>query len=199
MALLIKHALAATALFGTMSGHAADLSAVPSGGYVVDPTHAFINFSYNHLGLSNPTLGFDDFSIDMNLDAEDPTKSMLSVNIDPDSVIAGSDKWHEHLTGPDFFDIANNPEITFQSTSIEAAADGRYKVNGDLTIKGQSKPVSLDVTINAAMMHPMSGKPVIGLSASTTVLRSDFGLDKFVPNISDEVQLNIQTELAKAE
>jgi polyisoprenoid-binding protein YceI len=193
MALFDKHALNATAMFGATAAHAADLSAIPSGSYVVDPTHAYINFSYSHLGLSSPTLGFDDFSIEINLDADDPTQSMLIVNIDPDSVIAGSEKWHEHLTGPDFFDVANNPEITFQSTSIEAADGDGYTVNGDLTIKGQSKPVSLDVTINAAMTHPMSGKPVIGLSATSTVLRSDFGLDKFAPNISDEVQLNIKT------
>jgi len=178
---------------------AVDLTAVPSGSYEVEPTHAYINFQYNHLGLSNPTLSFDDFKVDLNLDTNDPTKSMVMVTIDPSSIIAGSDIWKEHLTGTDFFDTSNHPDITFMSTSIEAAGDGAYKMMGDLTIKGMTKPVALSVTMNAAMNHPMTGKPVIGLDASGQILRSDWGLGKFAPNVSDEVQLNISTELVAAE
>lgn len=181
------------------TAQAADLSAVPSGAYSVDPTHAYINFQYNHLGLSNPTLSFDDFTVDLNLDNADPTQSTVSVTIDPASIITGSDIWKDHITGGDFFDIANHPEITFQSTSVEAAGDGAYKVMGDLTIKGEVKPVALSVSINAAMNHPMSGKPVIGLDASSNLLRSEFGMGKFTPHVSDEIALNISAELVKAE
>lgn len=177
---------------------AADLSAVPSGAYTVDDTHAYINFSYNHLGLSNPTLSFDDFTVDLDLNNEDPTQSSISVSIDPASVITGSDIWKEHLTSADWFDVAAHPTITFESTAVEAAGDGAYKVMGDLTVKGESKPVSLNVAINAAMNHPMSGDPVIGLDASGEVLRSDFGLGKFAPNVSDEIALNISVEMLKA-
>jgi polyisoprenoid-binding protein YceI len=180
-----------------MTANAADLSAVPSGDYEVDPTHAYINFQYNHLGLSNPTLSFDDFTVDMNLDNADPTKSTISVTIDPASIITGSEIWKEHLTSGDWFDVANHPEITFSSTSIEDAGDGAYKVTGDLTIKGESSPVDLNVAINAAMNHPMSGKPVVGLDASGDVLRSSFGMDKFAPNVSDEISLNISVELTQ--
>ena len=178
--------------------YAADLSAVPAGGYAVDPTHAYINFQYNHLGLSNPTLSFDNFSVDLDLNNEDPTQSTFSVTIDPASVVSGSEIWNEHLTSADWFNVEAHPEITFQSTAIEAAGDGAYKVTGDLNVKGESKPVTLDVTINAAMNHPMSGDPVIGLDGSTTVLRSDFGLGKFAPNVSDEVQINLSVEMLKA-
>lgn len=188
-----------TLLLAIGSTHAAvDLSAVPSGSYNADPTHSYITFSYSHLGLSNPVIAFDNFTVDMNLDAEDPTKSMISVTIDPSSVVAGSEIWKEHLTGDNFFDVANHPDISFQSASIEAAGDGVYKVDGDLTIKGQSKPMSLNVTINAAMNHPMSGDPVIGMNGSAEVLRSDFGLDKLVPNVSDEVAINVTAELIKS-
>lgn len=180
------------------TANAADLSAVPSGGYEVDATHAYINFQYNHLGLSNPTLSFDDFTVDLDLDNADPTKSSFSVTIDPASIVTGSDIWKDHLTSGDWFDVATHPEITFQSTAVEAAGDGAYKVTGDLTVKDMTKPVTLDVTINAAMNHPMSGKPVIGLDASGSVLRSEFGLGKFAPNVSDEVQLNISVEMLKA-
>ncbi|MFK7860673.1 MAG: YceI family protein [Granulosicoccus sp.] len=178
--------------------NAADLTAVPSGDYEVDATHAYINFQYNHLGLSNPTLSFDDFTVDLDLDNADPTKSSFAVTIDPASIITGSEIWKEHLTSGDWFDVATYPEIAFQSTSIEAGGDGAYVVTGDLTVKDMTKPVTLNVAINAAMNHPMSGKPVIGLDASGAVLRSDFGLGKFAPHVSDEVALNISVELLKA-
>ena len=184
---------------GTLSAaHAADLSAIPAGKYLSDPTHAYLNFSYNHLGLSNPTLSFDDFTVDLNLDNEDPANSSISVDIDPASIVTGSDIWKDHLTSSDWFDVEAFPTITFQSTAIEAAGDGAYKVTGDLTVKGETKPATLNVAINAAMNHPMSGNPVIGLDASGELLRSDFGLGNFAPNVSDEVTLNISVELEKA-
>lgn len=190
--------LALLTTFAAGSAAAQDLSNVPSGSYEVDPAHAYIDFSYNHLGLSNPSLSFDDFTVDLNLDNEDPTKSMVMVTINANSVVAGSEIWKDHLTSSDWFDVAQYPEITFQSTSIETGENGSMTVEGDLTIKDQTRPVTLDVTINNAMEHPMNGTPTIGLSASGQVVRSEFGLGKFAPNISDEVQLNIQTELAKA-
>ncbi|MFK7894126.1 MAG: YceI family protein [Granulosicoccus sp.] len=181
-----------------LNAHAADLTAVPSGEYDVDPTHAYINFQYNHLGLSNPTLGFDDFTVDLNLDTEDPTKSTVNVSIDPTSVISGSSIWTDHLTSGDWLDVENHPEITFTSTSVTAAGDGAYMVSGDLMIKGETSPVELSVTINAAMNHPMSGDPVIGLDASGDLLRSSFGLGKYAPAISDEVSLMISAEMVHA-
>ena len=184
---------------GTLSAaHAADLSAIPAGKYLSDPTHAYLNFSYNHLGLSNPTLSFDDFTVDLDLDNEDPANSSISVDIDPASIVTGSDIWKDHLTSSDWFDVEAFPTITFQSTAIEAAGDGAYKVTGDLTVKGETKPATLNVAINAAMNHPMSGNPVIGLDASGELLRSDYGLGNFAPNVSDEVTLNISVELEKA-
>lgn len=183
--------------FSTLSS-AADLSGIPSGAYAVDPTHAYISFSYNHLGLSNPILSFDDFTIDLNLDNADPTKSTVNVTIDANSIVTGSEKWTDHISGPKFFDLSNHPEITFTSTAVEAGRDGNYKVMGDLTIKGESKPVSLDVIINAAMNHPMSGNPTIGLQANGNVMRSEFGMDTAVPHVSDEVALNITAELVQS-
>lgn len=185
--------LIANALAGAVN--AADLSKVPSGKYAVDPTHAFINFQYSHLGLSNPNISFDDFTMDLTLDNEDPTNSTVAITIDANSVLAGSPIFKEHLTGDKFFDSANHPEITFNSTGIEAAGGDNYKVTGDLTIKGITKPTTLMVTINNAMMHPMAGKPVIGIGATGELMRSDWGLGLYAPNISDAVSLNITAEL----
>lgn len=178
---------------------AADLSAVPSGKYVVDPTHAYINFSYSHLGLSNPVLNFSKFSIDLDLDNEEPTNSTVSVNIDASSIVSGSDIFNEHLNSAQWLDTASHPEITFNSTAIEAGRDGVYTVTGDLTVKGETKPTTLAVTINGAMNHPMSGKPVIGIQASSDLLRSDFGVGAYAPNIGDEMTLNVTAELLKAQ
>jgi len=195
----LRAIVAAATLSATTLGQAADLSGVPSGNYAVDPTHAYVTFTYNHLGLSNPVLSFDDFAIDMNFDSEDPTKTTVAVTIDANSIVAGSDIWKSHLTGDKFFDTAKHPEITFNSTSVEAARDGNYTVMGDLTIKGESKPVSINVVINAAMNHPMSGTPVIGLEASSELMRSEFGMKAAIPHVSDEVALNITAEMLKSE
>ncbi|MFT4727957.1 MAG: polyisoprenoid-binding protein YceI [Granulosicoccus sp.] len=177
---------------------AADLSAVPSGGYQVDPTHAYVNLQYNHLGLSNPTLRFEDFVIDLNLDNADPGKSTVSVSIAADSIATGSDIFKQHINGSGWLDTAGFPTISFESTSMEAAGDDMYKVMGNVTVKGITKLLTLDVKINAAMNHPMSGKPVIGLDATGNLLRSDFGLGKFAPNISDEIALSISVEMNKS-
>lgn len=178
---------------------AADLTAVPSGAYSVDDTHAYINFQYNHLGLSNPTLSFDDFTIDLNLDNANPTNSTVSVSIDTDSVITGSAIWKDHLTGGKWLNTSKYPKITFESTSVDANSDGTYAVNGNVTVKDVTQPLTMTIAINGAMNHPMNGKPVIGVDGAGNLLRSDFGLGKNAPFISDEVALNISAELFKSE
>ena len=187
-----------TALFAG-SAVAADFSAVPSGTYNVDPIHAYVNFQYNHLGLSNPTLQFDEFTISMNLDTADPAKSSVGMEITTDSVDTGSEIWHQHITGEKWFDAANNPKITFNSTEMTANADGTYNVTGDLTIKEVTKPVMMVVTVNAAMLHPRSKKPIVGISAVGDIKRSDWGLGANAPFVSDEVKLDIQAEMVAAE
>ncbi len=190
---------ASSALFASASVWAADLSAVPAGTYQVDTTHAYIRMQYNHLGLSNPTLGFQEFSMTMDLDTKEPANTAVAVEIKTDSIQTGSDIFNEHITGEKWFDTANNPTISFASTGISANADGTYDLTGDLTIKETSNPVTLKVTVNNAMMHPMSKKPVVGISAVGGLKRSDWGLGANAPFVSDEVKLEIQAELLKAE
>ena len=92
------------------------------------------------------------------------------------------------------FDAARYPEITFTSTRVEAAGADRLKITGDLTIKGITRPVVLDATLNGRGEHPMAGREAIGFDATTTVKRSEFGLGYAVPAVSDEVVLRITTE-----
>lgn len=175
----------------------ADLTSVPAGAYAVDPSHAYISFQYNHLGLSNPILTFDDFTVDMELDTADPVNTTVAVEIQAASLVTGSEIWTDHISGGKWFDFEGHPTMTFTSTSITGAGSD-YKMTGDLTIKGVTKPVTLDVTINAAMNHPMNKKPVVGISAKGQLLRSDWGLGANAPFISDEVTLMIEAEMFKS-
>ncbi|MEL7537725.1 MAG: YceI family protein [Pseudomonadota bacterium] len=173
----------------------ADMSEMPSGAYGLDKTHAYITFSYSHLGFSNPHVGFDNFDATLDLDSANPENSKINVVIDAASINSRVAKFDEHLNGDDFFDTANHPSISFDSTSVTKTGDNTFDVTGDLTIKGMTKPVTLAATINKAANHPMRKVPTIGISASTTLLRSDWGLGKFAPNVGDEVTIDIQVEM----
>ncbi len=171
---------------------------VPSGDYTLEATHGYVTFSYSHLGFSTPHVGFNSFTVDLKLDAQQPQNSSLSVVIDANSIDSRVDEFDEHLVGERFFDTANHPTITFVSTSIVMGEDNKATVTGDLTIKGQTHSVDLDVVLNKAGMHPMLKKPMVGINAEGTVKRSAWGLGYAVPMVGDEVNLFITTELQQA-
>ena len=178
---------------------AADFSAVPSGTYNVDPTHAYINFQYNYFGLSNPVLQFDELTLSMDLDTAEPANTTVTMEIVANSVVTGSDIWHEHITGEKWFDTAKYPTLNFSSTEVTANDDGTYNVAGDLTVKDVTSPVVLKVTVNAAIEHPIAKKPVVGISAVGGLKRSDWDLGGSVPFVSDEVKLEVQAEMFAAQ
>jgi polyisoprenoid-binding protein YceI len=167
--------------------------------YVFEPTHSQVNFSYMHLGLSRQTQQLRTVSGELLLDAADLTKSSVDVTIDMTSIDTGVAKFDEHLKSADFFDTAQFPTATFKSTAVAAAGEGKLKVTGDLTLHGVTKPVVLDVTVNKLGEHPMAKKPAAGFNATTTVLRSDFGVGGYVPAVGDEVMISIASEFLKAE
>lgn len=195
MRLIRQFSLAAALLGASLTAQAVDLSKVPSGAYTSDPTHAYVSFQYTHLGLSRPILAFDDFTVNVDIDNTDVSKSTISVTIDPKSIQAGSDIWKSHLTSSDWFDVGSHPEITFTSTAVEETGDDTFKVTGDLTVKGTTAPVELDVTLHGAQPHPFNKKPTVGFSAEGQLLRSAFGLGKNAPAVSDEIDLLISVEV----
>jgi polyisoprenoid-binding protein YceI len=162
--------------------------------YTFDPNHSQIRFGWNHFGFSSIEADFREFSGELMLDTADLAKSSVNVTIPLASVDSGVAKLDDHLKSPDFFDVAKFPEATFKSTAIEQAAPNRLEVSGELTLHGVTKPVVLDVTVNKIGKHPMAGDDAAGFDAKATVKRSDFGVDKYAPNVSDEVWIEITTE-----
>ena len=177
----------------------ADLSDVPSGEYGLDDHHAYISFTYSHIGYSTPHIGFRNFDANLMLDSENPQNSEIEVVIDTTSIDSRVDEFNGHLRGSNFFDTDNYPQATFKSTRIEGTGEDTFNVTGDLTIKDVTKSVTLEATLNKAAMHPMRKIPAVGFSAETTIMRSDFGLDRAVPAVGDEVTIYITGEMPKKE
>lgn len=173
------------------------LSTLSGGTYVMDKTHGYIYMTYSHLGFSNPTIRFDEVDAVVTLNADDVTASTLSVDIDPALIDTGIEKFDTHMRGSDLFDVENHPEITFRSTGLSLDTAYSGTMTGDLTIKGVTKSVTLDVTLNRAAPHPFKGTEAFGISASGEVMRSDFGISYGVPAVGDKVSLQIEAEFAK--
>ncbi len=189
---------AATTEQAAMTEKAA-LAGVPSGEYQIDKSHAYISFTYSHLGFSTPHVGFRAFDVGLNLDNENPENSTVKVVIDTASVDSRVEDFNGHLRGGNFFDTDNFPQATFVSTAVRGNGEGSYDVAGELTIKDVTKPVNMAMKINKAAMHPMKKVPTVGVSGETKVNRSDFGMDRFVPNVGDEVTIYVTAELFKSE
>jgi len=171
---------------------------ISPGGYELDENHAYLGFSYSHLGLSNPQLQFADFQAQLDLNGNDMANSKVSVIIDAASVVTAVPELDKILRGEEFFDVSNHPQITFASTGYEEISENSGILKGDLTVAGVSKPVELDVTINSASMNQRNRREMIGITANGTVSRSDFGLTSFAEMVADELKLNVQLEFQKA-
>jgi polyisoprenoid-binding protein YceI len=159
--------------------------------YDIDTTHTQVIFSWNHFGFSNPSAMLEKFTGDFMLDTADITKSSISITFPLDGLHTGVPKLDEHLKSPDFFDAAKFPDITFKSTKVDKSGANGLKVTGDLTIHGVTKPATLDVKINKIGDNPMMKKASAGFDATTTIKRSEFGVSKYVPNVSDEIPVRI--------
>lgn len=166
----------------------------PSGVYGLDKTHAYIMFHYDHQGFSKPYLRWRHWDSSLTWDNETPENSSVSVTIETSSIDTGVDIFDEHLRAERWFDVETYPEITFTSTSLTKSSDTQGTMTGDLTIKGITKPVTLDVTFNRAAKGRAPGTVKIGFSASGQIMRSEWGLGGAVPVVSDAVDLMIEVE-----
>ena len=162
--------------------------------YKIDPGHTSVVASWSHFGFSNPVATFGGAEGTITYDPANVGTSKVEVTIPLSGLDSRMEKFDEHLRSADFFDAEKFPNITFKSTKVEAAGDKKLRVFGDLTIKGVTKQVVLDTTINKIGEQPMAKRAAAGFDAVTTIKRSDFGVDKYAPNVSDTVTLRITTE-----
>jgi len=177
------------------SAFVAPASAAPET-YVIDPTHTYPRFSYSHFGLSTQLSRFNQTTGTIVLDKSARTAS-VDVVIDMTSVDTGYATFNEHIQAEDFLDIAKYPKATFKSTKVTFDGDKPVAIDGNLTIKGITKPVTLNVTNFVNMTHPMLNKDAIGADASVVIRRSDFNAGKYAPNVGDELTISIALEAVK--
>ena len=191
----MKNIFAATAI--GISALATSATAAPEA-YVLDASHSQIVFSYNHLGFSTTFGMFSGFEGEIMFDQEDPAASSVSVSMPVMSMFTGWEARDGHFMSGDFFGASEGDMVTFTSTGIEVTGDNTALITGDLSMNGITKSVVLDAKLNQVGEHPMANTPWAGFDATTTLLRSDFGVGNFAPFISDEVEVIISIEAQKA-
>lgn len=161
--------------------------------YEVDGTHTFARFSYDHMGFSQQISSFKNTSGTVVFDPEARTGE-VDITIDTRSVNTGYDTFNEHIQGKDFLDTESHPTATFKSTQVRFEGDQPVAVDGELTIKGVTRPVTLELNSFVAKPHPMLQKEALGANATATIKRSEFNAGKFAPAVGDDVTLIISLE-----
>jgi len=184
--------------------HGEVLKDMPSGKYSVDLTHASVVWKVNHLGFSTYVGRFNNFTADIDLNTEDFTKSSVAVDIKVNSIDTAypnperedfdktlSEKWLKS---------ADAPSIMFKSTEVSNLDGKSFTIKGEMSMAGQTHPVTLDAVINGSTpKHPFVKKPLVGFSATTTLDRTTWGVSKFAPSVGAEVSVEIQGEFIKAD
>ena len=181
---------------------AAPAAALAQSTWAFDGNHTHSSFTIRHLVISNVRGEFGKTTGTVKLDEKDVTKSTVEAAIDTTTIDTRVADRDNHLRSPDFFDVAKYPKITFKSTKVEKAGEGKLKVTGDLTIKDVTKSVVLDVSGPSPEIKDPGGNTRRGVSAVTRINRKDFGLtwSKMVeagPVVGDEVAIEIEAELVK--
>jgi len=165
----------------------------------LDKAHANLGFGVTHLLVSTVEGSFKTFEGKITSSKEDFSDAVIDVTADVNSVNTDNGQRDGHLKGPDFFDAEKFPTLTFKSKSFKKVEGKKYKLSGDLTLHGVTKPIVLDVTMNGPVVHPYNKKTIVGFKVSGTLKRSDFGIGSGTPSavVSDEVEIKANAEFAK--
>lgn len=161
--------------------------------YKLDAGHTFPRFSYSHFGFSTQLSRFNRTTGTVTLDRAARTGA-VDISIDTTSVDTGFAVFDEHIQAEDFLDTAKHPTATFRSSKVVFSGDTPTAVEGVLTLKGVSRPVTLKVTSFQAMPHPILKKDAIGANATVTVKRTDFNMGKYAPHVGDDVTIDVAVE-----
>ena len=160
----------------------------------IDPGHTAVVLTWNHRGYSHPVARMEKVAGNLSLDSADLSKSSVSVTMALDGLRTGSEALDKRLKGPEFFDAVRYPQIIFTSTRVEPVGAGALRITGDLSVHGVTRPVVLDARINRIGTTLLRNTEA-GFDADLQLLRSDFGVDKFVPIVSDQVGVHITLEV----
>jgi polyisoprenoid-binding protein YceI len=171
-----------------------DPSRAPNGAYRLDVAHSQILFSIVHMGLTDYNGRFDKLSGTLNFDANQPEKSAVEVTIATNSVDTPSVRLNDELKSPSVFSVDQFPAATFKSVSVVRTGPEAGRITGDLTIRGVTKPVTLDVKFSGGETDPLNDAYALGFRATTTIKRSDFGMTGMVwePLVGDDIELTIE-------
>ena len=161
--------------------------------FKIEPFHSTVIFKVGHFGVGNVYGRFDTFSGTFTLDQNDPSKDSVNVEIKTDSVDTNAPARDKDIKGPDFFNAAQFPTATFKSTSVKKVDDKTYEVSGDFSLRGVTKPLTLNVQVIGSGPGP-KGEFRMGWEATAELKRSDFEVKTFLPAVSDEVGLRIAVE-----
>lgn len=162
----------------------------------LDPQHTYILWQIKHLGFSTQAGKWYAYGT-VTLDQEKPENSKVNATIKVADVVTGIPELDKHLKGRLFFDVARFPTATFVSDKVDVINKTSAKVHGMLTLHGVSKPITLDVTLNKVGKNPINDKMTVGFTATTELKRSDFGLRTLLPDVGDEVKIEIGAEAYK--
>jgi len=174
-------------------------TAAPAATYTLETNYTQAVFRWDHLGFSNPAAQLAQGTGRLEFDAMNPAMSRVEVTFPLSTLATGVPDLDEHLKSEDFFEIAKYPTATFTSTKVEAGMGaGKFKVTGNLTLHGITRPVTLDATLLKTGNNARTGVASVGFDATATIRRSDFGLGAYVPQVGDEVRIQLTTQGAEA-
>ena len=174
----------------------ADLKSIKAGTYQADPSHTLIGWRVSHFGFNDYFGVFGDAAGKLEFDPAKPTAAKVEITIPVDQVTTANKALTTHLKGADFFEVAKFPEAKFVSRSVAVSGAG-YVIEGDLSLKGKTQPVTLQARFVGAGANPMSKAETVGFHAQTTIKRSAWGINYVVPMVSDEVALDITVAFEK--
>jgi polyisoprenoid-binding protein YceI len=187
-------------LFAAPAGAAvksADPADLPAGHYVLDKAHGSLIARISHMGFSHYTLRFNRMDAAFDYDPKTPAASQLEVKVEAASIDTGSADFSKQLAGDGWFDADKYPTIAFSSKSVDLGDGQHGKINGDLTLHGVTRPVSLDVVFNGVGSGLIPGSLRTGFSATAVIKRSDFGMTRYASWVGDEVNLQIEAEFTR--
>jgi polyisoprenoid-binding protein YceI len=170
---------------------------VPAGRYEIDPNHTSITFDIDHFKYTRFTMRFDRKQGQLDWNEGGLDRSTTSVTIDAASIDTNVPLLDKMVKGPDMLDVERNPQIRFVSTRFERTGESRGTLSGDLTIRGVTQPVTLDVTFNGFAPDPLTKKDTLGFSAEGRFSRAKFGLSTWYPAVGDDIHVRIQAEFVK--